>query len=85
MIADRREPAPVESVVIGRPWNSGQRISVLSAVDRDYKAIEMNGRDDLRCPVCENDTLKYRRTGYFAMTAWCDHCNAGMKQGDGAR
>ena len=74
-----------ENAANAAQWDSGQRIAVLCAVDDDYKKIEMNGRDDLDCPVCKKPSVKYRKTGILEMTVWCTTCKTGIKQGNGAR
>ena len=65
-------------------WNDSQKIAVLCAIDDDQKTNDMNGRDDLTCPVCNEQSITYRRKSGFAMTAWCVTCNTGIKQGPGA-
>ena len=70
---------------IAKRWSPSQIIAVLCAVDDDYKANEMNGRDDLECPVCKKPQLLHRRANMFDMTAWCASCETGITQGFGAK
>ena len=65
-------------------WDAGQKIAVLCAVDEDYGKGEMNGRDNMECPVCKMPSMKYRRTSLFHMTAWCTNCKTGVTQDGGA-
>ena len=84
MNEQREEPGPLDPVVRRRLWSDTERFRVYCRVDDDYKTIDMNGRDDLTCPVCGTNTLAYRRTAICTMTAWCSHCQCGIKQGNGA-
>jgi len=78
------EANEVDAVVSNRRWENGEKLSVWIAVDNDYKSNDMNGRDNIVCPICHAPKLAYRRTSIFDMTAWCYACETGIKQGNGA-
>lgn len=65
-----------------RVWTCGDKLQVMAAAwkDKGYSA-----NVDIKCPICETDSLSYDNPNPFDMSAWCSNCESGMTQGKGAK
>ena len=63
------------------PWTNSDKIVVLlTTLEDEAKGGKANV--NIRCPVCDTDSLHYDRKNLFCMTAWCSQCQQGFKQGE---